>query len=180
MSSKVNKNENRHLQDLEVDREGINSLAAWQSLDSDKESLIYRKFGYLSARRSLHLQNKLLDLENQLEDLDAKVRQGDTEAKKSLRKHEIFVQRSTTKDSIDEQRMILLDKIDAALNKYRMYVASFSSSSLKRADRRISSHASRNCKFTSCASESGQGLQVVPRWHWTGRQACLWQGTEHA
>jgi phage-related minor tail protein len=123
MSSKVDQNENRHVQDLEVDREGINSLAAWQSLDPDKESLIYRKFGYLSARRSLHLQNKLLDLEDQLEDLDAKVRQGDTEARKSLRKHEIFEQRSTRKDSIDEQRMILLDKIDAALNKYCMYVA---------------------------------------------------------
>jgi phage-related minor tail protein len=123
MSSKVDQNENRHLQDLEVDREGINSLAAWQSLDPDKESLIYRKFGYLSARRSLHLQNKLLDLEDQLEDLDAKVRQGDTEAKKSLRKHEIFEQQSTRKDSIDKQRMTLLEKIDAALNKYCMYVA---------------------------------------------------------
>lgn len=43
-------------------------------------------------------------------------------AKKSLRKHEIFEQQ-LTKDSIDEQRMILLEKIDAALKQYCMYVA---------------------------------------------------------
>jgi hypothetical protein len=120
MSRTAHQTKNRHLQNLEVDREGINSLAAWQSLDDDKESLIYRKFGYLSARRSLHLQNKVLDLEDQLEDLDAAVRQGDTEAKKSLRKHELFEQRSTSMNSIDAQRMMLLDKIDVALDKYRM------------------------------------------------------------
>jgi hypothetical protein len=109
------------MQKLEADREGINSLAAWMSLDSDKESLIYRKFDYLSARRTLHLQNKLIELEDQLEELDAKIRGGDVEAKKSLRKHEVFETRALKHGSADEKRMKLLEDIDRILIKYREY-----------------------------------------------------------
>ena len=104
---------------LEVDREGITSLAAWLSLDPDKESLIYRRFDYLSARRTLHLQNKLIELEDQLEDLDTVTREGGVEAKKSLRKHELFEERARAKDSTDEKRMELLDNINETLNMYR-------------------------------------------------------------
>ena len=107
------------METLEVDREGVNSLAAWMSLDSDKESLIYRRFDYLSARRTLHLQSKLIELEDQLEDLDAKIRGGDMEAKKSLRKHEVFEIRALKHGSADEKRMNLLDDIDKILIKYR-------------------------------------------------------------
>ena len=118
MSNKTTQHGNQHMHNLEVEREGITSLAAWHALDPDKESLIYRKFGYLATRRSLHLQNKLIELEDKLNTLDDQIREGDAEAKKSLRKHEVFEDRASNKNTIDGQRMTLLDEIDVVLTKY--------------------------------------------------------------
>ena len=104
---------------LAIDREGYTSLAAWMTVDLDRESLIFRKFDYLSARHTLHLQSRLMELEDQLEDLDALARKGSDDAKKSLRKHENFELQSKIKNSLDEKRMTLLDDIHEKLTEYR-------------------------------------------------------------
>ncbi|KAF2185284.1 hypothetical protein K469DRAFT_750444 [Zopfia rhizophila CBS 207.26] len=100
-----------------IRREGYTSLAAWMTLDPDKEALIFRKFDYLSARRTLHLQSQLLELEERLQNLDAEVSKN-VESKKSLKKHEIFEERSGSGGSTDEQRMKLLDEIHIKLIDY--------------------------------------------------------------
>lgn len=103
---------------LAVRREGYNSLAAWMVLDPDKEALIFRKFDYLSARRTLHLQSQVLELEEQLQDLDAEASKN-VESKKSLKEHETFEERSRSGISTDKQRMELLDEIHSKLTDYR-------------------------------------------------------------
>ncbi|ORY06037.1 hypothetical protein BCR34DRAFT_490468 [Clohesyomyces aquaticus] len=87
------------------------------ALDPDKEALIFRKFDYLNARRLLHLQSELTELEDQLHDLDAQSRK-DVDSKKSLKKHEIFVERAEVQDSTDQKRSALLIEIHSKLNEY--------------------------------------------------------------
>jgi hypothetical protein len=102
-----------------IRREGYTSLTAWMTLDPDKKALIFRKFDYLSARCTLHLQSQLLELEERLQDLDAEVSKN-MQSKKSLKKHKISKERSRSGCSTDKQRMELLDEIQIKLTDYRM------------------------------------------------------------
>lgn len=89
------------------------------ALDPDNEALVFRKFDFLSARRTLPLQSQLLELEYQLKDMDSKVSKS-VEAKKSLKKHEIFEERAKSGNLPDEDRMRLLEEIHSKLTDYRI------------------------------------------------------------
>lgn len=54
MDKAISNDSKARMRGLAVDREGVTSLAAWLSFDPDKESLIYRQFDCLGARRTLH------------------------------------------------------------------------------------------------------------------------------
>lgn len=118
MDIEAKQNEIHPKRRLALRREGYTSLAAWMTLDPDNEALIFRKFDYLSARRTLHLQSQLLELEDRLRELDASVSQ-DVESKKSLKKHEVFVERAESGSGPDQERMELLDRIHQKLDEYR-------------------------------------------------------------
>ena len=123
MDIEAKQNETHPKRRLPLRREGYTSLAAWMTLDPDNEALIFRKFDYLSARRTLHLQSQLLELEDRLRELDASVSQ-DVESKKSLRKHEVFVERAKSGSGPGHERMELLDRIHQKLDEYRNEFAS--------------------------------------------------------
>ncbi|PSN67262.1 hypothetical protein BS50DRAFT_573989 [Corynespora cassiicola Philippines] len=117
MPRKQRRNDKAQENTLATSRGGYDSLAAWMTLDTDKEALVFRKFDYLGTRRTLHLQSKILELEYQLRDLDAEVSKN-VESKKSLRKHELFEERAKILGSADERRMKLLDAIHIRLTDY--------------------------------------------------------------
>lgn len=99
-------------EDIASLRDGYPSLAAWKALDPDSETLVFRKFTRLSARRLLHLQSQLLELEYQLDELDAKARRSDDfEDRKSLRRHETLL--GTPKY---EEKLLLMEKVHVKMN----------------------------------------------------------------
>ena len=102
-------------------RDGYPSLSAWIALDPDSETLIFRNFTRLSARRLLHLQSQLLELESQLDELDAEARRSDDfEDRKSLRRHETLLAKAADgRTRRYEKKLRLLEEVHVKMNEYR-------------------------------------------------------------
>lgn len=69
--------------------DGYPALSRWIGRDPDGETLVFRRFGKLSARNLLHLQSQLIQLEQKIDNLDDEARGStDLDARQASRRWE--------------------------------------------------------------------------------------------
>lgn len=102
---------------------GYAAAASWLASDPDNETLVFRKFGKLSALSLLYMQSEILELENRLRDIDrATVKSYDMNLKDAASTWETLVRQCHPGDEFRQdaqERMDLILDLREKLRKYR-------------------------------------------------------------
>ena len=113
---------------------GYPSLAAFIASDCDKSTVIYRRFGRLSARNLLYLQSELVELEARQDALDAEDLRGTLEHKESARDWRTLRRKAAEPGNTGEkERVQVLEEIRQKLKEYRKIFPSLANSLIHRA-----------------------------------------------
>jgi hypothetical protein len=105
---------------------GFPELAAFVASDTDKTTLIFKRFDRLAARNLLHLQSELARLQAKLDSLDEEAQKNNEEPsivmerKQYLRNWDVFIM--ADEDSAwKKERLDLLINIQEALKNYSKF-----------------------------------------------------------
>jgi hypothetical protein len=107
--------------DLDMVSHGYPALAAWIAQDPNNESLVFRKFDYLSARNLLHLQSQVISLEQKLKRYDEEMlRSSDMKLREAAMRWESLVKNAEDSQRVvEKERMNLYCEIQYKIKEYR-------------------------------------------------------------